>query len=263
MKPREFVYTDPCRDDFAGTHIVTRPLPENYSYFRDGIFRRAWTFFLYRLLATPAVTLWQKLYYGERIKGREKLRPYRKSGYFLYGNHTRAAGDAFTPTDVTFPKAAYIVTHPDSASGWFLRNITADLGSVPLPTDLHGLRKFHAAVTEHSKRGHVVVIYPEAHIWPWYTKIRPFPDASFRYPAENGKPVFTFTTVYRKRKIGKRPRTVVYVDGPFFPEEGKSLRENAAALREAAYAAMTSRAAASDFSFHTYRQGTETTQGAF
>ena len=47
-----------------------------------------------------------------------------------------------------------------------------------------------------------ILIYPEAHIWPYYTKIRPFPSTSFRYPIKFNVPSFSITTTYQK--VGKR-----------------------------------------------------------
>jgi hypothetical protein len=49
-----------------------------------------------------------------------------------------------------------------------------------------------------------IMIFPEAHIWPYSTHIRPFGDESFVYPAELGAPVLAIATTYRPRKIFKK-----------------------------------------------------------
>lgn len=85
------------------------------------------------------------------------------------------------------------------------------------------------------------MIYPEAHIWPYYTDIRNFKPDSFMYPVENNKPVFCFTNVYKKRKFSKRPKVVTYVDGPFYPYDDLSKRENMEMLRDNVYNAMKKR----------------------
>ena len=85
------------------------------------------------------------------------------------------------------------------------------------------------------REGHPVVIYPEAHIWPWYTKIRPFPDTSFAYPVQLNAPVFCFVNTYRKRRFGKNPRMVTYIDGPFFADTSLSTREQKKKLRDTVY----------------------------
>ena len=50
------------------------------------------------------------------------------------------------------------------------------------------------------KQKRTVAVYPEVHIWPWYTGIRPFPAVSFAYPVKDGVPAVAFVTIYRKRK---------------------------------------------------------------
>ena len=78
------------------------------------------------------------------------------------------------------------------------------------------------------------------HIWPYYTKIRPFKDASFRYPQILNKPVFTLTNTYQKRHHGKTPTIVTYIDGPFYPE-GDNAKEIRKKLRDLCYNQMVKR----------------------
>ena len=247
-----YYYSDELKDDFAGTHIRRKPLPADYEYFPKNPVRRFFGFLLYRVIALPIVFLYEKIVCGEKIVNRKVLKKYGKDGYFLYANHTSAVGDAFTPTLVSFPKKAYIVVNPDAASIPVVRTLVEMLGGVPLPTDLKGMRNFHSAVLKHAEQKHCVMIYPEAHIWPYYTKIRPFKDASFRYPAEAGKPVFTYTTTFQKRKFFSRPKVTVYVDGPFYPDPALSVRENRKRLRDLAYEAMVKRSEKSTCEYATY-----------
>ena len=76
------------------------------------------------------------------------------------------------------------------------------------------------------------MIYPEAHVWPYYTKIRPFISASFKYPTKLDAPSFSMTTTYQKRKRGKRPKMVVYIDGPFSGSDSRELCEAVKAKME-------------------------------
>lgn len=254
---RVITYTGADAEDFASWEIRQKKLPPDYAYFPKTPLRKGFAFVFYHLVATPAVFLMQKALYAERIVGRKKLRPYRKEGYYLYGNHTRAVGDAFAPSLVAFPKKAYILANPDCVSIPGLRRLVEDLGAVPLPTSAPGMRNLYAALRTHARRGHVIAVYPEAHIWPYYTGIRPFPSVSFRYPAEEGKPVFTFTTVYHKRFLLPLPRTVVYIDGPFFGKEGSSPKENQELLCRTCRDAMVRRASLSTYRHVEYRKAPE------
>ncbi len=92
----------------------------------------------------------------------------------------------------------------------------------------------------------MIAIYPEAHIWPYYTKIRPFDEKSFRYPVDFDKPVFSFTNTYQKRKFSKKPKMVTYVDGPFFPDASVPKKARQLKLRNEVYDAMTKRSQANN-----------------
>ena len=247
MKERTYYYSDPVNDDFAGTDIITRELPSDYSYFPKTAIRRGFAFWLYHIFAAPIVFVLQKACYGEKVVGRRKLKGYRKDGFFLYGNHTRAMGDAYCPGLLAWPKKAYIVAGMDTFSIRGIRRLVEDLGGVPLPNNVKGLRKFNQAIREHADKRHVITIYPESHIWPQYTGIRPLKAAAFHYPAETGKPVFTFTTTWQKRKILNGPRTVVYVDGPFIPDMDLPIDKRKERLRDQAYGAMANSARNSDY----------------
>ncbi len=246
MKGKTFFYSDPLRDDFAGTHIRKKQLPETYCYLPKSKLRHGVAWGLHHLIATPVAYLFLKISCGQKIVGREKLRLYRKEGYFLYGNHTRKAGDAFAPTLIAFPKKPYVVVDPDALSIPFLRRVVEDLGGMPLPNSLSLQRKFLSAV-ERRAEGGVIVIYPEAHIWPLYTGIRPFPDGAFSYPLRTNKPIFTFTTTYEKRRFWGGVKATVYIDGPFFAE-GTAPKEQRKNLRDQAYAAMVERSKHSTYS---------------
>jgi len=247
MKERVFYYSDPVNDDFAGNSIKTVMLPPDYGYFPKTSIRRGFAFFFYHFIATPLVVLMQEIVYVEKIVGRKKLKGYRKNGFYLYGNHTRAMGDAYTPTLLAFPKKAYIIAGADAFSIKGIRRIVEDLGGIALPLTKAGYKNFFTAMRRHDELGHIVALYPEAHIWPHYTGIRPFGAESFHYPAESGKPVFTFTVTWQKRRILPGSRTVVYVDGPFLPDMKIPLNERKQALRDAAFSAMTERAGNSNY----------------
>ena len=256
MKMRKtFLVRDPLNDDFAGTNIRPRPLPPDYRYRSASRLRRGLDFCLHHFIATPLVYVFQKLVWHERLVGRRRIRPYLKQGVYLYGNHTRAAGDAYTPSLVAFPRRPFLVVNPDAVAIPGVRQLVRALGGIPVPSDIRDLARFHRELVDISK-GNCVVIYPEAHIWPCYTGIRPFRDASFRYPAETGQPVFAFTVTYRRRRFLPLPRTVVYIDGPFLPDPSLTIRENQRKLRDEVYNAMCRRSQQSNFRFHEYVEAT-------
>lgn len=241
MNIKEIYYKDELNDEFSTAVITPKKIDENYQYIYKGLWKKFTHFFWYRIVATPLAFLYLKLYFGHKIINRKKLKAARSSGWFIYGNHTHFMADALIPTMLSTPKDMYVIVHPNNVSMPYLGRITPSLGALPLPDEATAAKNFVKAVETRIRQRHAITIYPEAHIWPYYTKIRPFKDTSFRYPIKCEVPVFCFTNTYQKRRFFKVPRIVTYVDGPFYPDKtlsGKEQREN---LRNRVYEAMVMR----------------------
>ena len=101
------------------------------------------------------------------------------------------------------------------------------------------------------KKGEVL-IYPEAHVWPYYTKIRPFDATSMHFPVQLNAPSFVMTKTYHKRRFGKRPRAVVYIDGPFYPDQTLSRKEAQNKLHDEIQKTLIDRAKLSDYEYCQY-----------
>ena len=207
-----YYYSDPVNDDFAGTNIKTCHVPASFCYVRKSAAYKILAFVVYYVIAFPLVWLMAKLFLGLKLKNRANVKKAGKEGFFLYGNHTQML-DAYVPSIAAFPKKGYIVAGPDVISIPGIRHLVMMLGALPLPSELKGYRNFLDAINTRIGEGDCVTVYPEAHIWPFYTGIRPFPDTSFRYPVANGAPVIAMVTTYRKRKglfaLCKRPGMTV------------------------------------------------------
>ena len=222
--------------------ITPRRIDGSYRYCSDSVFKRFTHFFWYRIVATPIAWFYTRLVFHHRMIGREKLKQFRHSAYVMYGNHTQDIADAFIPTMLNFPKDDYVIVHPNNVSMPFLGKVTPSMGALPLPDDMAAYRNFLRAVEHRIAQHHAIVIYPEAHIWPYYTKIRPFTDKSFHYPVKFDVPVFCFTNTYRKRRNSKKPDIVTYIDGPFYPDKSLPVSRQKGSLRDQVYSCMCRRA---------------------
>lgn len=248
MEPKTIYYIDELNDEFSTAQITPRRIDGNYRYIRDGFLGRLAHILAYRVLAEPLGFLGMKLIYHHKIVNRRVLKQAGGQGYFLYGNHTNAGADPFVPSYVAFPKAPYVVVHPNNVSMPIVGPVMHYLGALPLPDDKEAMRHFTEAMKLRIAQHKPVVIYPEAHIWPYYTDIRPFKDTSFHYPISLGVPVFCFTNTYQKKRLGFGPRMVTYVDGPFYPrtckEDGSPMkpREQRQELRDRVLETMRRRA---------------------
>ena len=116
------------------------------------------------------------------------------------------------------------------------------------------MKLFIKAVDKRVAEGNGIVIYPEAHVWPYYTRIREFPDTSFHFPVENRVPSFAMTVTYQKRKVEKRPKTTIYVDGPFWPADACPKREQRRRLADEIRTVMEQRSLESTYEYIVYQR---------
>ena len=241
MSRKTIYYHDPLHDDFAPTngHIRPKPIGADFPYEHPSPVWQALAFVVYRLIMTPFLFLYCKLVFGLRIENRKALREL-PSGYFLYGNHTNTLADAFIPTLLAFPRRANIVTAADTVSIPGVRNIVQMLGAVPLADTIDGTRQFLAAIHRRLERRQAVMIYPEAHIWPYYNGIRPFPDTAFAYPVREQVPAVGVVVVYRQRKLLRflPPCITVVVGEPVYPDASLPPRSARRALHQKVYTFM-------------------------
>ena len=222
-------------EDFDGEDFRERKIDKNYKYIHDNIFYKIYAKLLYRPIFTPIGLFYSRFIARERFYGREKLKEFRGKGKFVYANHTQAIGDAFSPHALTIPECAYTIISSKNFNLPVLGRLLPALGGLPLPTEISAARNFSAAVKKRIGEGRAVVIFPEGHLWPYCSFLRPFSDGSFDYPVRLDCPAFAMTRVFVMR--GGRIGSDIYVDGPFFPDRelsAKDAREKLASeIREA------------------------------
>ena len=235
-------YSDELNDDFAQLGIKRKPLGEDFEYIHRNLIWKTCSFVVYRLIAQPLVFVFVKVAHRQKFKNRKVLRKATDSGAFIYANHTNMLLDAFVPNIVKLRRRGYILVGPDTTSIPGLKNIVEMVGAIPLGQNLEENRKMMECINHRIEKKGLVTIYPEAHIWPYYTGIRNFSASSFGYPCYMNKPVFTMTNCYQKRVIGKYPKVVTYIDGPFYPDTSLPMKERKEKLREECHATMERRA---------------------
>lgn len=252
MKPQTIYYSDEVNDDFAGTDIERKPLPENYKYIKKGFWGKLSKLIVYYIVVLPILWIFCRVIRRVKYVNKKALKPYKKQSCFIYGNHTSMVIDGFNPAYLAYPRPADIIINADAMSIKGLSWLLKTLGGFPIPESYAGMKKFQEAIGEAVKLRHWIAIYPEAHIWHYCTFIRNFPSTSFSYPVKYKTPVFSYTQVYKKKKHGKRPKRVVYVDGPFFADETLPYKQAVQKLRDEVYAAMCERAKESNCEYIKY-----------
>lgn len=227
-------------------------LPEDYEFIPRHWWTRAYSAVLFRLFWIFG-QWYERCYWRLKIVGRKKIKKARGTGYVIYANHTNPFHDVFGPALVA-DRRIFTIISPVNLKLPKIGKYLPYIGGLPLGTSPGTKKRFHEAVDERLRQGNVLVIYPEAHVWPYYTGVRKFPagDRSFTYAARNDLPVFTMTTTYQKRKKGSLPRMTAYVDGPFWPDKKLSEEENRAMLAEKAYESMAKNSRHSNYEYFKY-----------
>lgn len=260
-KRKVYAYNSEADDDFSGMNIKVRKVGRGFAYSRRSLLWRFLSFFTYYFIAVPVAWAVSEAYMGLRFTGRISLRKLR-GGCFLYGNHTRAL-DAFLAPLAAFPKRVYTVAGPEAVSIPGLRTLVMLLGCIPVPTESGALPRFKKEVEDAVRRGHCVVIFPEAHIWSFYTGIRRFPSVSFTYPVDIGAPVAVMTSTYRKNPtyipgFEAKPLMTVHISRPMYPDTTLSRSGARDALCQRVYGIMRGTAsAAGNYNYIQYRRADE------
>lgn len=243
MKEQEiYYYSDELNDEFSGSHITPRVIDEKYKYLHKNIFWNLAHFLVQNVLSVPIKVLYAKLKFRIKYIGKEKIKPYKNEGYFIYGNHTQPFADTFIPSIPMYPKRNFLIVNPVNISLKGTGTLVEMLGAMPIPSNKSAMKNFLEAIKQKTNKGYAITIYPEAHIWPYYTKIRPFKDVSFKYPIQLKKPAFCITNTYQSYgKNNKKIRIVSYIDGPFYPNKELTLKEQQKELRNKIYNCMEER----------------------
>lgn len=247
MKNKKIFYYETLQDDFFDDGKEHR-LSDGYRWIRTDFWSRFLSAFIYAL-AIIFSNVYCRIFLHVKIVGAKSVRK-EKSGFFIYGNHTQPIGDVFNPALVCFPKRIYTVANAANMDLAFIGKILPYLGALPIPETVSGMKRFQKAIEYRINGGHPVIIYPEAHVWEYYTGIRPFGATSFKYPVNLDTPVYCMTTTYKKRKFGKKPKTVIYIDGPFAADGSK--KERAEKLCKQVYKCMVKRSKQSDCEYIEY-----------
>ncbi len=247
-------YKDELEDEFSEVKIKPRVIDENYNYSKNPL----WDFcslIFQNIISMPIKILYAKIKFRLKYIGKEKLKKCKDTGYFIYGNHTQAFADTFIPSLANYPKRNFLIVNPENISMKGLKTIVEMLGAIPIPGNKVAMKKFLDEIEKKINKKHSITIYPEAHIWPYYTKIRPFKAVSFKYPVKLNKPTFCITNTYQSYgKNNDKIKIVSYIDGPFFYNKKLTPKEAQQNLRDIIYNCMVERSKNSNMEYIKYKR---------
>lgn len=247
-------YYQSYTDDFVESSKQDYILPRNYQWVRKDVKARLLHRILYPLVRVFAFFYCRFILHAT-IVNKDILKQFRYKGCFLFGNHTQVMGDAVVPVFINGARPISVVVSSANMGIPVLGRILPCLGALPVPQDRRKLHCLMKGIGTAIDDGHCVVIYPEAHVWPYYTDIRPFPKTSFHFPVEQNAPCFSMTTTYFKRAGHKKPGIRIYLDGPFTVPPDLPSRMQQELLRDQVYAKMKERSKNSTFEYIRYKKG--------
>ena len=253
-------YQDELNDDFAGMSIKKKTVDNDFKYIHKNHIWKFFSFLTYYCIAMPYAFLYEKFFLRIKFVNKKAIKQLKKQKYYLYGNHTGMAIDAFTPNLISFPPRNKIIVSPETVSIPCLKNIVQMVGAIPTPSSFDGMRNFFNAVNYYHNSCNIS-IYPEAHIWPYYTGVRNFKDSSFAYPLKDNSPVVVFFTAYTEPKgLFKRFRKAnitIYISDPIYPNPNIPKKQAQKELRDKVFNFMKDCSKNSTYNVITYKHISE------
>jgi len=162
-------------------------------------------------------------------------------------------GDVFNPFIIN-PTHPYIICNQSNLGIPILGPLLPMAGALPIPDNISGKKNLFIAISKRYREGKPIVFYPEAHLWPCYTKIRPFEKSAFAFPAKENASIFTATTIYKKSKTRKKPSITIYIDGPFKADPELPKKERMEYLSNQAKTVMENRSKLSNYEYIKYQK---------
>ena len=252
MPRKKYLYTS-ITDDMVETANQQYKIKDSHVWHREGgkfrfMYQCAYSIFF-------AVSwFYTYIWLGVRFVNKEALSPWAGKSLFIYGNHTLPFGDVALTITLNYPNKVSAMMSPANFGIPVIGKVLEWANMLPVPTTQDQHEDFHKGMDSLIDEGTAIAIYPEAHVWPFYTHIRPSSAQSFSYPVRYGVPVFCSTVTYQRRRFFRRPKVTVYIDGPFFPEMDGEKDAKSEKLRDQIYAAMVDRSSESTYEYAAYRK---------
>ena len=186
--PKVVYYLDETQE-FEDNHLERKDLPNDYEYICKNKFTNFFWNIIYAV-GTKLLFVFSKLFLKVKVKNRKKLKQLKHKGFFIYMNHTSDRDPFIIQSTVLLFRKTYIIGYTDAYNIPVVGKLIPHIGLLPLPNNIRGLKKFSTALEELTvEKNKPVIIFPERQMWPYCSRIRPFNNSSFHYPADFNVPI--------------------------------------------------------------------------
>ena len=252
---REEVYVPEPAVEFPSDNPFTRMTPirgknkdikfdSTYNYLDKSLKFKIWHLLIY-LTTWFVVFPINRIRYGLRIEGREKIRQYRKcftNGMMTVCNHVHR-WDMLCVLQAMRYRKAWIPMYAQAFNGkdgFLMKHI----GGIAIPDNYSGLRKFDQALDELHSKKKWIHIFPESCSWYNYAPLRPFKTGAFNMAYKYAIPIIPMVITFRPRTGWRKifsdsgPLLTIHVGDPIVPDLSENRKEETARLRDLAHKTM-------------------------
>lgn len=255
FKVKEEVYVPEPAAEFSGDNPFTKMAPIRgelkdikfdgaYTYLDKSLKFKIIHFFIYFFTWILAFPL-NKIRYGIRIEGREKIRRNRKlfaNGVMTVCNHVHR-WDMICVLQAMRYRKAWIPMYAQpfrGKDGFVMKAI----GGIAIPEERSGLREFDKALDELHAAKQWIHIFPESCSWKFYAPLRPFKIGAFNMAYRYDLPIIPMIISYRPRTgwrklfLKDEPLLTIHVGDTIVPNLKAPRKEEASRMRDAAHKTM-------------------------
>lgn len=255
FKVREEVYVPEPIADFPGDDPFKRMTPirgelkdiqfdATYTYLDKTLKFKMLNFLIYFvtwILAFPV----NRIRYGLKIEGREKIRRHRKlfaNGVMTVCNHVHR-WDMICVLQAMRYRKAWIPMYANAFrgnDGFLMKTI----GGIAIPEKRSGLRAFDKAMDDLIQSKQWIHIFPESCSWRYYAPLRPFKTGAFNMAYRYALPIIPMMISFRPRTGWRRffckeePLITIHVGDPIVPDLNAPRKEETARMRDLAHQTM-------------------------
>ena len=237
-----YIPSSPDEDVF---HNATRKkqlfVDENYNYQKSWLVRVC-QWFLYYFIAKPLFYIYGKLYLGIKVKGKKNLKGI-KTGAITVSNHVHYLDFSIATTFIGRWKRSHVISNRENFDVPVAGRLISAYGVMPLPDTPKATINFYKQISVYLKKKRFIHIFPEATMWPYYNKLRPFKSGAFHFAIANNVPVIPYVILFRKSKgvgkiVRKRPKITVVICKPIYANFDLDKKEQIADLCEQTHSIM-------------------------
>ena len=191
-----------------------------------------------RLLVIPLLFVINRAFWGLKIKDIKNLKSLRRRGAITVANHVHSMDATFVSIG-TYPRNMNFSSIKSNFEIPFVRWIVRILGGFPIPENTAGMMKFTKDIGKALKRGRLIHFYPEAALWPYHKKLRPFKNGAFRFAVQFDAPVLPSVIVFKERKLRKPAARLIILEPVEPPDKSLgSMKKRTEILRDLTYEKM-------------------------